>query len=285
MIALVFAEALAPAILGAGLGWPGRADFRTHTQAPGPAFPARTLFVVCRHCPGTSLAAILLAFLSAILPALEAEAAGRGRYSGGAHMIVPARLLSPPSGSTSPASRQRVWPALVVVVGVACVVGDPALHAVHDGRPAVRLGSGPAAPTAPSSCPPTRGRKATGRSAALKLQSSRTRPGIARDAKGAPSPIRAIMTTLIARRRDTGGRGYIQLRSFGPEARSLRTWNSALSQAACINPASMNDRRRGSTRPVCGVGLGDKITMPDGLWPVVGIFRTNDDLAQSSTCG
>ena len=30
-----------------------------------------------------------------------------------------------------------------------------------------------------------------------------------------------------------------------------------------------------------GVGLGDKITMPDGLWPVVGVFRSNDDLVQS----
>jgi putative ABC transport system permease protein len=30
-----------------------------------------------------------------------------------------------------------------------------------------------------------------------------------------------------------------------------------------------------------GVGLGDKITMPDGLWPVVGVFKTNDDLVQS----
>jgi hypothetical protein len=29
------------------------------------------------------------------------------------------------------------------------------------------------------------------------------------------------------------------------------------------------------------VGLGDKISMPDGLWPVVGVFKTNDDLVQS----
>jgi putative ABC transport system permease protein len=30
-----------------------------------------------------------------------------------------------------------------------------------------------------------------------------------------------------------------------------------------------------------GVGLGDKVTMPDGLWPVVGVFKTNDDVVQS----
>jgi putative ABC transport system permease protein len=29
------------------------------------------------------------------------------------------------------------------------------------------------------------------------------------------------------------------------------------------------------------VGLGDKVTMPDGLWPVVGVFKTNDDVVQS----
>jgi putative ABC transport system permease protein len=30
-----------------------------------------------------------------------------------------------------------------------------------------------------------------------------------------------------------------------------------------------------------GVGLGDKVEMPDGSWPVVGVFRTNDDVVQS----
>jgi ABC-type antimicrobial peptide transport system permease subunit len=30
-----------------------------------------------------------------------------------------------------------------------------------------------------------------------------------------------------------------------------------------------------------GVGLGDKVEMPDGPWPVVGVFRTNDDVVQS----
>jgi putative ABC transport system permease protein len=30
-----------------------------------------------------------------------------------------------------------------------------------------------------------------------------------------------------------------------------------------------------------GVGLGGKVTMPDGQWPVVGVFKTNDDVVQS----
>jgi len=45
-----------------------------------------------------------------------------------------------------------------------------------------------------------------------------------------------------------------------------------------LSDAQMRDR---AAELLDGVGLGDKITMPDGLWPVVGVFKTNDDLVQS----
>jgi len=83
------------------------------------------------------------------------------------------------------------------------------------------------------------------------------------------------------RRRDTGGRGFIQLRSFGPEGLSLRP-EFRIVAGRMFRPGK-HEMVVGAEAPgqFVGVGLGDKITMPDGLWPVVGVFKTNDDLVQS----
>jgi putative ABC transport system permease protein len=106
-------------------------------------------------------------------------------------------------------------------------------------------------------------------------------PGIARDAKGRAIADPEITTFLIVRRRDTGGRGFIQLRSFGPEGLPLRPEFRIV--AGRMYQPGKHEMVVGAEAPgqFVGVGLGDKITMPDGLWPVVGVFKTNDDLVQS----
>lgn len=176
--------------------------------------------------------------------------------------------------------RQRLWPALVVVTGVACVVAtllsmlSMTVGLRHTWE---RAGS----PDRAIILPATAQREGDGTIGRAEAQIIMDAPGIARDAKGRAIADPAIITILIVRRHDTGGRGYIQLRSFGPQARSLRPEFRII--AGRMYQPGKHEMIVGAEAPgqFVGVGLGDKITMPDGLWPVVGVFKTNDDLVQS----
>lgn len=176
--------------------------------------------------------------------------------------------------------RQRAWPALVVVTGVACVVAtllsmlSMTVGLRHTWE---RAGS----PDRAIILPATAQREGDGTISRAEAQIIMDAPGIARDAKGRPIADPAIITILIVRRHDTGGRGYIQLRSFGPQAGALRPEFRII--AGRMYQPGKHEMIVGAEAPgqFVGVGLGDKITMPDGLWPVVGVFKTNDDVVQS----
>lgn len=176
--------------------------------------------------------------------------------------------------------RQRLWPALVVVTGVACVVAtllsmlSMTVGLRHTWE---RAGSPDRAIILPASAQ----REGDGTISRAEAQIIKDAPGIARDAKGRAIADPAIITILIVRRQDTGGRGYIQLRSFGPAALALRPEFRII--AGRMYQPGKHEMIVGAEAPgqFVGVGLGDKITMPDGLWPVVGVFKTNDDLVQS----
>jgi putative ABC transport system permease protein len=177
--------------------------------------------------------------------------------------------------------RQRIWPALVVVVGVACVVAtllsmlSMTVGLRHTWQ---RAGS----PERAIILHATAQQEGDGTTVSrAEAQIIKDAPGIARDAKGRAIADPEIITGLVVRRRDTGGRGFIQLRSFGPEALALRP-EFRIIAGRMIQPGK-HEMVVGAEAPgqFLGVGLGDKITMPDGLWPVVGVFKTNDDLVQS----
>jgi putative ABC transport system permease protein len=176
--------------------------------------------------------------------------------------------------------RQRLWPALVVVVGVACVVAtllsmlSMTVGLRHTWE---RAGS----PNRAIILPANAQREGDGTISRAAAQIIKDAPGIARDAKGRTISDPAITTGLVVRRRDTGGRGFIQLRSFGPEGLALRSEFRII--AGRMYQPGKHEIVVGAEAPgqFIGVGLGDKITMPDGLWPVVGVFKTNDDLVQS----
>ena len=176
--------------------------------------------------------------------------------------------------------KSRVWPALVVVVGVACVVGvllsmlSMTMGLRHTWQ---RAGSPDRVIILPA------GTQAEGDGTVSRGEAEiiMDAPGIARDAKGRAIADSEILTGLSMRRRDTGGRGFILLRSFGPEALALRPEFRIV--AGRMYQPGKHEMVVGAEAPgqFLGVGLGDKITMPDGLWPVVGVFKTNDDVVQS----
>jgi putative ABC transport system permease protein len=176
--------------------------------------------------------------------------------------------------------KSRVWPALVVVVGVACVVGvllsmlSMTMGLRHTWQ---RAGSPDRVIILPA------GTQAEGDGTVSRGEAGiiMDAPGIARDAKGRAIADSEILTGLSMRRRDTGGRGFILLRSFGPEALALRPEFRIV--AGRMYQPGKHEMVVGAEAPgqFLGVGLGNKITMPDGLWPVVGVFKTNDDVVQS----
>lgn len=176
--------------------------------------------------------------------------------------------------------KSRVWPALVVVVGVACVVG--VLLSMLSMTMGLRLawqraGSPDRAIILPA------GTQAEGDGTISRGEAEiiMDAPGIAHDIKGRAIADSEILTGLSMRRQDTGGRGFILLRSFGPEALALRPEFRIV--AGRMYRPGKHEMVVGAEAPgqFLNVGLGDKITMPDGLWPVVGVFKTNDDVMQS----
>jgi putative ABC transport system permease protein len=176
--------------------------------------------------------------------------------------------------------RQRLWPALVVVVGVACVVAtllsmlSMTVGLRHTWQ---RAGS----PERAIILPANARQEGDGTISRAEAEIIKDAPGIARDAKVRAIVDPEMVTYLVVRRRDTGGRGFIGLRSFGPEASALRPEFRII--AGRMYQPGKHEMVVGAEAPgqFAGVGLGDKVTMPDGLWPVVGVFKTNDDLVQS----
>lgn len=176
--------------------------------------------------------------------------------------------------------KNRIGPALVIVAGIACVVGVLlSMLSMTMGLRQTwqRAGSPERAIILPA------GTLAEGDGTLSRAQARiiMDAPGIARDASGRAIADSGILTGLNMRRRDSGALGVILLRSFGPQTPALRPEFHII--AGRMYQAGKHEMVVGAEAPgqFLGVSLGDKVTMPDGLWPVVGVFRTNDDVVQS----
>jgi putative ABC transport system permease protein len=175
--------------------------------------------------------------------------------------------------------KRRIGSALVVVAGIACVVGVLlSMLSVTVGlrQTWLRAGSPDRAIILPAGTQ-DEGDGSLSRAAVAILKDA---PGIAHDAKGKTISDAEILTSLAVPRR-SGGRHFILLRSFGPMARQLRPEFHIV--AGRMYQPGKREMIVGAEAPgqFLGVGLGDKVTMPDGQWPVVGVFKTNDDVVQS----
>jgi putative ABC transport system permease protein len=176
--------------------------------------------------------------------------------------------------------RHRIWPSLIVVAGVACVVAtllSMLSMTVGLRHTWLRAGS-PDRAMILAMAAQTEGDSNVSRAEAAIIKDA---PGIARDARGRAIVDPEIRKMLVVRRRDTGGRSSVALRSFGPMTAALRPEFHII--AGRMFQPGKHEMVVGAEAPgqFIGVSLGDKITMPDGLWPVVGVFKTNDDIVQS----
>jgi putative ABC transport system permease protein len=174
----------------------------------------------------------------------------------------------------------RFWPSFVIVISMTCVVGVLlSMMSMIDGyRDALLRAGDPGRAIILPQGTDTEGAGAIPRGAINIIKSA---PGIRKDANGAAIVDAEILTAIPARKKSTGLQGYINLRSFGPEALALRP-EFRLESGRMFRPGKheliVGAAASGQFE---GVNVGDKIIMPDGEWPIVGSFRTGGDVVEA----
>ena len=170
--------------------------------------------------------------------------------------------------------RQRLWQSLVIVAGMACVIGvllsmlsmTEGLHNAYlntgDPRNVIVISSGAMSEGA-GSVPRDKSR------IIMDL------PGIAKAADGSPIADPGLALNVPMRRKN-GSRGSVNLRGMGAKGVMLRPE---------FHLVSGRMFRPGSHELIAGIyakdhfqgaGVGDHVTLPDGAWPIVGSYSTGD---------
>jgi putative ABC transport system permease protein len=170
---------------------------------------------------------------------------------------------------------QRRWQSMVIVAGMACVIGVLlSMLSMTEGMRRAYLTYGDPR----NAIVVARGTAWENVSAIARDQAGiiMNAPGIARAQDGSPLADPALVVTVPALLRKTGGKTIIILRSFGDKGAALRPTFRLLTGRMF---------RSGTHELVAGTGaqfqfehmaVGDKVTLPDGEWPIVGTFTTGD---------
>ena len=174
---------------------------------------------------------------------------------------------------------QRFWPSMVIVVGMACVVGVLlSMLAMTTGLAYVFLAAGdPSRAIVLSAGAQNEFGSSMPRSS---VQIVMDAPGIARDAQGAPIADPEILIGLPANRKRDNIPSNVLLRGFGPKALELMP-KFKLVAGRMLRP--------GRREMIAGIGLqdqfkgfaiGDRVITRDGEWPIVGAFTTGRDVME-----
>lgn len=168
----------------------------------------------------------------------------------------------------------RVWQSMVIVVGLAATIGvmlsvlsmgagmAQAYYRAGDPNRAIVVSKGA----------DQEGQSAVTRAMAPIIADA---PGIARDKTGKPLADRGLNMGVPVLRKD-GTRGQTTMRGLGAQAQGVRP-ELKIVQGRMFQP--------GKREMVVGIGaqslfqgmsIGDKVILPDGEWPIVGVFATGD---------
>src|SRR6185437_1201192 len=169
--------------------------------------------------------------------------------------------------------RYRLWEALVIVIGMACVAGVLlSMLSMTEGLLAsFRRNVDPGIVIVVAHAAVQENASAIPRDQARILVST---PGIAKAADGQPIADASMMAFVPAWLKKNGGVTFIAIRTFGPKGALLRPGFHMVAGRMfrpgaheLIAGALAGSRFRGMT-------LGEKVILPDGEWPIVGIFET-----------
>jgi putative ABC transport system permease protein len=173
--------------------------------------------------------------------------------------------------------RRRLWQSLVIVAGMACVIGVLlSMLSMTEGLHQAMLNYGD-----------PRNAIVVSRGVIWEINSTVPRdkarivlsaPGIAKAQDGSPMVDPVIMVGVPARTQKTGGRTWVTLRSFGKNGALLHP-TFHLVAGPMFRPGTHELIVGNLARfQVAGMAVGDKVTLPDGDWPIVGAFATGDML-------
>ena len=168
----------------------------------------------------------------------------------------------------------RFWQSMVIVVGLAATIGVMlSMLSMSAGMRQAYINAGdPGRAIVVTKGVEQEGQSAITRAMAPMIASA---PGIAKDKDGKPLADRNLNTGVPVLRKD-GSKGYTTMRGLadkGPGVRpELKIVAGRMFQA-------------GKREMIVGVGaqmmfqhmqIGDKVILPDGEWPIVGVFTTGD---------
>ena len=170
--------------------------------------------------------------------------------------------------------RLRLWRSLVIVVGMACVIGVLlSMLSLTEGMLAAYMKTGdPGRALVVSAGSQSEGNSSIPRDKARLIMDA---PGIAKAPDGSPLADPGINSGVPVYRLN-GRRAYNILRGFGSTGVMLRPE---------FHMVSGRMFRSGTRELIVGVSaksqfkdmnVGDKVILPDGEWPIVGSFTTGD---------
>jgi putative ABC transport system permease protein len=176
--------------------------------------------------------------------------------------------------------RSRVGASLVVVIGMGCAVGAflsvMSLSAGVTG--AISRGH------ADRALVMSQGAQFEGASSISRtnLGTIADSPDIAKATDGRPAVSAEVSSNLSVVKKSDGLFTYLEVRGVGPEILSVRPEIHML-QGRMFRPGKF-EVIVGRNTPTLyeGIGLGDKLALPQGDWTVVGIFESGGDMLESA---
>jgi putative ABC transport system permease protein len=170
--------------------------------------------------------------------------------------------------------RSRFWQSMVIVVGLAATIGVMlSVLSVAAGMRQAYLNAGdPNRAIVVSKGVEQEGQSAITRAMAPMIAAA---PGIARDKDGKPLADRNLNMGIPVLRKD-GSKGFTTMRGLADKGQGVRP------ELKIVQGRMFQAGRR---EMIVGVGaqmmfqrmeIGDKVILPDGEWPIVGVFSTGD---------
>lgn len=177
--------------------------------------------------------------------------------------------------------RQRFWPSLVVVVGMACVVGVLlSMMSFTEGlvTSITNTGDPDNAIVLSLSAQGEGGSNLPRNDYALLA----TKPGVAKDAAGKPLAEAEITSGVTMYRKQDGLPNRMGIRGIGPQSMALRPKFKLVQGRMLRSGARELVVGHAAQGQFAGTNLGDKVIMPVGQWPIVGVFTMDGDSTESN---
>src|ERR1051326_2289089 len=171
--------------------------------------------------------------------------------------------------------RQRFWPSLVIVVGMACVVGVlVSLMSYTTGISATFTSAGdPGRAIVLSQGAEQEGGSNLPRTVFPIVADA---PGIAKDTAGKPLAEAEILFTVPMTNKVLNKDSNMSIRGMGPQSIPLRPKFKLIAGRMFRPGARELIVGHAAQGQFAGTNIGDKVIMPDGQWPIVGVFTTGD---------